>query len=23
MSAVATVTGVCEPADIIANRLDP
>ncbi|MGY0499249.1 DUF5914 domain-containing protein [Nocardia sp. FBN12] len=23
ISAVATVTGVCEPADIIANRLDP
>ncbi|MGF0319606.1 DUF5914 domain-containing protein [Nocardia fluminea] len=23
VSAVATVTGVCEPADIIANRLDP
>ncbi|MFC4372798.1 DUF5914 domain-containing protein [Nocardia halotolerans] len=23
ISAVATMTGVCEPADIIANRLDP
>ncbi|MGW4487435.1 DUF5914 domain-containing protein [Amycolatopsis sp. NPDC004368] len=23
VAAVATVTGVCEPADIVANRLDP